>query len=513
MSTPNRPAVAAGGTRAALIGRGLRKDYPGTHALAWAPADELVVAAGEIHALVGENGAGKSTLMAIVAGLTAPSGGTLELAGEPYAPASIAEASRRGVGIVTQEAGLVGALTVAENFFIGRAAEDATAGVVRRRRAGAIVRQALAGFAPHVSPRALASALSLEDQKLVELARAVHFSPRLLLVDEMSAVLSGPRLARLFEVLREQRAAGVAVLYISHYLEEVRELCDRVTVLKDGRLVTTRDAAATSERELTTLMVGRETAEHLYRSDRVAHTGGDVVLRVERLTRPGAYRDVSFAVRRGEILGIGGLVGCGSDPLARTLFGALKPASGTMELGGAPYRPRSPREAIARRVAYVPPDRDAEGLLLRTPIAANVTLAVLPRLARLGLYAGVREPRLARTLIDELAIRCRGAADVPLNLSGGNRQKVVLAKWLLSEADLFLLHNPTRGIDVGAKAELYALMRRLAAEGAAVVLLSDELPELIGMSDRILLLRRGALAYEASREQAPSEEQLITHMV
>jgi ABC-type sugar transport system ATPase subunit len=497
----------------ALVLRGLRKHYPGTDALVWGPDDELAVRRGEIHALVGENGAGKSTLMAIVAGLVGPSSGSLQLAGESYSPGSVAGARRHGVEIVVQEPGLVGALTVTENFFLGREASDSTAGIVRPRRGREVVRSALASIAGHVSPRALASSLSLEDQKLVELARAVHFRPRVLLVDEMSACLSRHRLARLFDVLRAQRDAGVAVVYTSHYLEEVPQLCDRVTVLKDGRLVSTLDAGEIDEDKLTTLMVGRATVDHLYRGDQAAARGKDVVLRAEHLGLDGAYDEVTFEVRGGEILGIGGLVGCGSDPLARTLFGALRPDRGTMTLGGTPYRPRSPRQAIARRVAYVPPDRDREGLLLRLPIATNATLAVLPRLARAGVYPGRGEPRVVRRLIDQLGIRCRGASDLPLNLSGGNRQKVVLAKWLLTEADLFVLHNPTRGVDVGAKAEIYRLIQALAKQGAAVLLLSDELPELIGMSDRILVLRRGLLAHETSRDASPTEEQLITQMV
>jgi ABC-type sugar transport system ATPase subunit len=496
-----------------LVIRGLRKHYPGTDALVWGSADELGVRGGEIHGLVGENGAGKSTLMAIVAGLVDPSGGTLRLAGESYAPGSVAGARRHGVEIVVQEPGLVGALTVTENFFLGREAGDSTAGIVRPRRGRDLVRAALASIGEHVSPRALASSLSLEDQKLVELARAIHFRPRVLLVDEMSACLSRHRLTRLFELLRAQRDAGAAVVYTSHYLDEVPELCDRVTVLKDGRLVATLDADVAHEEQLTTLMVGRATVDHLYRSDEAARPSEDVVLRADGLGRNGAYSNVTFEVSRGEILGIGGIVGCGSDPLARTLFGALRPDRGTMTLGGTPYRPRSPRQAIARRVAYVPPDRDREGLILRLPIATNATLAALPRLARAGMYPGLGEPRVVRRLINQLAIRCRGAGDLPLNLSGGNRQKVVLAKWLLTEADLFILHNPTRGVDVGAKAEIYRLIEALARRGAAIVLLSDELPELIGMSDRILVVRRGRVAHETSRDAAPTEEQLITQMV
>jgi len=491
----------------------MRKEYPGTLALNWDEDDSLDIRGGEIHALVGENGAGKSTLLSLISGLQPASGGALELEGEPYVPSSVAAARSRGIEIVMQEPGLVGALTVAENFFLGRNAADTAAGIVLPGRGAEIVRRTLADVAPHVSPRTLAASLSLEDHKLVELARALHFAPRLLLVDEMSACLTRPALNLLFDALRAQRETGTAIVYISHYLEEIGELCDRVTVLKDGRLVDTLPVAEAEVDHLSTLMVGRATAGSLYRVDTTPQEAGEVLLAADRLTLEGAYRDVSFAARRGEILGIGGLLGCGSDELARTLFGQLRPDSGAMTVGGRTYSPSDPREAIGRRIAYVPPDRDREGLLLRIPISTNVTLATLPRLSRAGIYAGWGEQRLVGRLIQTLAIRASSVADIPLNLSGGNRQKVVLAKWLMSEADVFVMHNPTRGIDVGSKADLYALMERLAGEGAAIVLLSDELPELIGMSDRIMILRRGAVSHTVARDARPSEEQLITHMV
>lgn len=497
----------------ALYVRGLGKQYEGTQALRWGSAAELNVAGGEIHALVGENGAGKSTMMSILAGLCAPSAGAIQLAGNAYAPGNIAHAREHGVEIVLQEPGLISSLTVAENFFLGRTTADTTAGFVRGRRSRRQVQQALAAVAPHVSATAAVSSLSLEDQKMVELARAVFFSPTLLLIDEMTACLGQSAVRRLFAVLREQRHKGAAVLYISHYLEEVRELCDRVTVLRDGQLVATLPTADADDRTLTSLMVGRDIQATLYRSDETPRTGDRPVLAVDGLGLPDSYRDVSFEVRAGEILGIGGLVGCGSDPLARTLFGAMRSAAGSMTLDQAPYRPHSPRQAIRCGIAYVPPDRDREGLLLGLPIATNVTLPMLPQLATGGFYAGRREPGIAKDLISRLAIRCRGAQDLPRALSGGNRQKVVLAKWLLADPKVFILHNPTRGIDVGAKAEIYRLIDELATAGAAVLLISDELPELIGMSDRILIMRRGEITHRTARDIKPTADELITYMV
>ncbi|WP_448812229.1 sugar ABC transporter ATP-binding protein [Agromyces bauzanensis] len=491
---------------------GLAKDYDGIQALRWDADSRFDAAAGEIHAVVGENGAGKSTFMAILAGLVNPSAGRITLAGADYAPSSAAESRLLGVEIVLQEPGLIGALTITENFFLGRSA-DTRLGYVRRRRGAALVRAALSDIAPHVSSTALASSLSLEDQKLVEIARAIHFEPKVLLVDEMSACLSRPALDKLFQTLRRLSESGTAVLYISHYLEEVKELCDRVTVFRDGRLITTLPTSEVDERQLASLMVGRDYQSSLYRDDSSANRSDRTVLAVAGLTIPGEYEDVSLEVSRGEILGIGGLIGCGSDALARTLFGAMHARSGSMTLNGEPYAPHSPRQAIARGVAYVPPDRDREGLLLRAPIGLNVTLATLPRLAKAGLYSGRGEASLVGPLIAELSIRCRSETELPLTLSGGNRQKVVLAKWLLTEPDLLILHNPTRGIDVRAKAEIYRLVDELAAKGMAIVLISDELPELIGMSDRILMMRRGAISHETIRDLAPTEDELIAYMV
>lgn len=493
---------------------GSRKEYPGVVALQWRAGALLEIRRGEIHGIVGENGAGKSTLFSVVAGLQTLTAGSLALAGENYTPRSVAAARRSGVELVTQEPGLIGALTVAENFFLGRGAKDTTAEDRRSRRRGMeVARRALAAVAPHISPRTLAGTLSLAEQKLVELARAVYFAPRVLLVDEMSAVLDQAGLKTLFDVLRAQRELAVAVLYISHYLEEVGELCDRVSVLRDGQLVTTLPIEEASAERLSTLMVGRPIASDLYSGPPPREHAQGPLFEAHQLTVDGAFIDVSFNVARGEILGIGGLIGCGSATLARALFGQDRLSSGRMVLAGRAYAPSGPRAAIARRVAYVPPDREREGLLLRSSIGDKVILPSLPQLSRAGIYAGRSDKRRVSDLIDRLAVRCQGVGDVPQNLSGGNRQKVVLAKWLLRPVDLFILHNPTRGVDVGAKAELYALIRRLAEQGAAIILVADELPELVGMSSRIMILRRGQLSHEVEREQCPTEHELITHMV
>ncbi|MDQ4052729.1 MAG: sugar ABC transporter ATP-binding protein, partial [Actinomycetota bacterium] len=452
--------------------RGLQRHYPGVKALDWAADDELEVRAGTIHGLLGENGAGKSTMFAAIAGTTHLAGGSMELLGRPYRPRVITDARASSVELILQEPGLVPSLTVAENFLLGRGADsDARGGVLLPRRADRIARAALADIAPGVAPGARVDQLSLEDQKLVELARAVHWNPALLLVDELSACLGRSGLQVLHRVLDERRRAGTAVLYISHYLEEIETLCDTVTVLKDGRLVATLPAGA-DPAELTRLMVGRPPSELFpAREGRPAGLTSPT-LRVEHLYVEDEVHDLSLAVHPGEVVGVAGLIGCGSEVLGRVVFGDVRPDRGRMQVDGAVYDPRSPRQAIAHGVAYVPPNRDSEGLVLRAPIADNVLLPTLRTRARLGAYAGIGDSARVARLVKEIGVKCRNGSDLPIGLSGGNRQKVVLAKWLLRLPRLLVLHNPTRGIDVGAKSELYALVREIARAGTAVLLIS-----------------------------------------
>lgn len=495
---------------------GVTRRYPGVKALWMEPEERLDFTRGCVHALAGQNGAGKSTLVNLIAGIQRPSSGKMLLDGKPYAPATAAEARARGVDIVLQEPALIDTMTVEENLLLGRERSFAPFGVfippARRRLAAA----ALAPLPVKPELNANAGRLSLEQRKLIELARALSENPRILVMDEVTASVSESGVQQIRELLRRFASEGRLVIYISHHLDEIFESCDRVTILKDGRIVKTLNARATNRKELELLMVGEEIAT---RSERQAASSERVVLSVDRLSLKGKFDNVSFAVRRGQVVGLGGLMDSGADALAQTMFGALQPTGGSLTLDGRKVRFRDPNDAIAHGVAFVPSDRDREGLILASPIAKNMVLAALAKIAlrvvnwATGFIDPGRGNRVARDLIQRLRIRSRGPGDLPLNLSGGNRQKVVLAKWLLRDNKLLVLHNPTRGVDVGGYSDIHALIGELADKGAAVVVISDSLSELIQLSDEILIMRRGVISGRFTRQDRPSEKQLIDYMV
>lgn len=500
-------------TGAALRLAGVTKQYPGTVAVSLDAAAPLEFKLGQIHALVGENGAGKSTLVSIIAGVQRPTAGQMTLFGDPYAPRDVVDARGRGVDIVVQEPGLVDSMTVEENLVLGREQLYAPWVAFNPRRRRKLAQLALAKLPRPLNPSLTARELPMEDQKLVELARALSLNPRVLIVDEMSASLSKRGVRDLFAMLREFVGEQNLVIYISHHLEEVFELCDSVTVMKDGNVVRTLPVASTNEDELSTMMVGRATRKVMYRDGTGSVAHGDVVLRVRGLSVKDRFKDVDLELRRGEIIGIGGLVNCGSEALALALFGALTTTGGSVELTGRTVNVRTPRHAIRGGIGYVPGDRDRDGLILNVSIEKNVALASLPWLAKVGLLAPGLEGRVARRFIKDFKIACQGPNQQPLHLSGGNRQKVVLAKWLVRPNTVLILHNPTRGVDVGGKAEINTIVSDLAKRGLAIILISDDLPELIGMSDSIIIMRRGEISWRTSRSARPTEEELIAKML
>jgi rhamnose transport system ATP-binding protein len=457
---------------------------------------------GEVHALVGENGAGKSTLVKILAGVHQPDSGTIWLDGEETTIHGPAQSRALGLAVVHQEPRLFPDLTVAENVFIGHAPRG-TFGVdwgAMRRDAKAI----FDGLGVRMDVGAVVRGLSMADQQLIEIAKALSFDARVLILDEPTASLSAHEVERLFAIVRQTRDRGVAVLFVSHRLEEVFDLCDRATVFRDGRHVITAATSALTTADLVRHMVGRTVS--LF--PKVESSIGEVLLEVRHLSRETTFRDVSFSVRAGEIVGMAGLVGAGRTEVARVLFGIDRPADGEVLLDGRPVTFDSPSAAMRAGIAYVPEDRHQDGLVLDFSIASNVSLPILPRLFP-GLFVrGPAERITASRYVDQLQIRTTGVGQQVAALSGGNQQKVVLAKWLATEPRILILDEPTRGIDIGAKVEVHRIISELAASGLGILLISSDLPEVLAMSDRILVMHEGLITAEIERADA-SEERVM----
>ncbi|RIY00076.1 sugar ABC transporter ATP-binding protein [Aureimonas flava] len=459
--------------------------------------------AGEVHAIIGENGAGKSTLMKILAGHLRPSGGRLLLKGEPVRFSGPAEAERRGVVLVHQEILLAPDLTVAQNIHLGR---ELRRGLVLDDRAmDASAAAALAGLGASIDPRARVGALSIAQRQLVQIARALLVPHDVVIFDEPTASLTPHETESLLRVIAAIRARGVGVLYISHRLPEVERLADRVTVLRDGRRVATREAGELRPADMARLMVGRDVAK-LY-PDRVPPPVGAPILRVEAMRVPGHVRSAAFAVSRGEILGFAGLVGAGRTELMEGVLG-LRPAEGRVFLDGAPVRFRDARDSLDAGIVYLSEDRKGKGLLLGQTLRTNLTLAALDRFASGPLLRPAREDAALTRAIGDFDIRARRRDLLAGQLSGGNQQKLLLAKMMLLDPRVVVVDEPTRGIDIGTKQQIYRFLAGLAGEGRAVIVISSEMPELIGLCDRILVMREGALAGELSGE-AMTERNMV----
>ncbi|HEX3429208.1 MAG TPA: sugar ABC transporter ATP-binding protein [Candidatus Limnocylindrales bacterium] len=493
-TTPSTPAGAIV-PRAELVG--ISKRFGATQALDQVSLDLLP---GEVHALVGENGAGKSTLVKILAGIHQPDSGTILLDGAPIQINGPARARALRIAVVHQEPRLFPDLTVAENVFIGHAPSGRVGTIdwrATRRAAEALFHE----LDVQLDVGAPVRGLSMADQQLIEIAKSLSLEARVLILDEPTASLSAHEVARLFAIVRRLRDRGVAILFVSHRLDEVFELCDRATVFRDGRHVTTRPTKELTTADLIRLMVGR--AVSLF--PKVETPMGDVLLEVDGLTRTGAFRDVRFSVRAGEILGFAGLVGAGRTEIARVLFGIDRRDGGTIRLGGKAVDFASPSAAMHAGIAYVPEDRHQEGLVLDFSIAQNVTLPILQRLFPRFLVRPSAERRVAREFTEQLNVRMTGVDQLVGALSGGNQQKVVLAKWLASKPRVLILDEPTRGIDIGAKVEVHRIVSELAASGLAVILISSDLPEVLAMSDRILVLHEGLVTAEIPHSRATEE--------
>lgn len=459
---------------------------------------DLQLFGGEVLALTGENGAGKSTLSKIVGGLERPGAGSLELLGRPYAPGSRREAEALGVRMVMQELNLPPTLSVAENLFLHDLPRRA--GWIDRRRLRAAAREAMAQVGLEaIDPDTLVGDLGIGHQQMVEIARNLIGDCRLLILDEPTAMLTAREVDMLFEQVERLRERGVAIVYISHRLEELARISQRIAVLRDGRLVCVEPIERYDADQLVTLMVGRELGE---RFDLGTRQIGAPLLRVERLSRRGKVHEVSFEVRAGEIFGISGLIGSGRTELLRLIYGADRADGGQVLLGDPPQRLslRSPADSVRQGVALITEDRKGEGLLLDQSISANLALGNLPALARHGVIDRRREEALARRQVEALRVRCADTAQAVGELSGGNQQKVVIGRWLERDCQVLLFDEPTRGIDVGAKFDIYALLAELTRRGKALVVVSSDLRELMLICDRIGVLSAGRMVDTFERD-------------
>jgi ABC-type sugar transport system ATPase subunit len=476
------------------------KGFPGVKALSDV---HFEVFPGEVHALLGENGAGKSTLIKITSGVYRPDAGTIRVQGQERNFANPREAQMAGIATIYQELSLYPELTVAENIFMGHAPRTRFGaldwGQMRER-----AHEILASLNIHdMDVGRKVGTMSVGNRQRVEIAKALSVNARVLIMDEPTAALTEADVERLFDIVRLLRDRGVGIIYISHRLQEVFELADRVTVLRDGQYVGTKDVADVTENDLITMMVGR-TIDDLF--PKLPASIGATVLEVRGLNRRPNTRDVSFTLRAGEIVGLAGLVGSGRSEVAQTIFGFSPAESGQILLDGKPVHIRHPGDAMNHGIAYVPEDRGTQGLVRQMRVRENVSMAVLRQISTRSFIRRGEERSLAHTTVDKLRVRTYGIEQIVGRLSGGNQQKIVVGKWLAAAPRILIMDEPTRGIDVGAKAEIHRLMSELAQQGMAVLMISSELPEVLGMSDRILVMREGRIVAEYSRSEATQEK-------
>jgi ABC-type sugar transport system ATPase subunit len=484
-------------TQAVIEMRGIHKRFPGVQALTDVNLD---LRRGEVHAIVGENGAGKSTLMKILAGVYRPDAGEVLLRGQAVHFTGPREALRAGISTIHQELNLIPNLSVAENIMLTR--EPVRGRLVDDRALIEQATSALRDLEIDLNPRALIEDLTVAKRQMVEIARAVSLEADVVIMDEPTSSITERETDVLFALIARLKRKGVAILYISHRMEEIFSLADRVTVLRDGHLVATRDIGDVTPGGLISMMVGRE-LKSLYPTTRGVI--GPPLLEVRDLKLKGADHTVSFTLHRGEILGFAGLVGAGRTEVMRAIFGADATLGGEILLEGQPIRVSSPADAIRRGLAFVTEDRKLQGLVLGMNVRENASMVALPGLARSGFIDARAEMQLAKDAIPRFDIRTPSTEQEVVNLSGGNQQKLVLAKWLAVKPKLLILDEPTRGIDVAAKAEIHNLIARLAAEGIGILLVSSELPEVLGMADRILVMREGRIVGEFDRAHATQE--------
>ena len=482
--------------------RGIDKSFGSNQVLKQAG---FTLESGEVHALMGENGAGKSTLMKILTGVYTKDAGTVLVDGTEVNYKNPQEAEKAGIVFIYQELNVMFDLTVEENLFMGKEIHGKF-GICDKKAMQKKAQVALNTLGVNISPKTVMSELSVGQQQMVEICKALMADAKVIIMDEPTAALTQSETVALFKVIESLRKKGVSMVYISHRMEEIFELCDRITVLRDGSYIGVKSIPETNMNEIVKMMIGREIGER-YPSRDVKI--GKEVLKVKGLTRKGTFHDVSFSVRAGEVLGVSGLMGAGRTEIMQAIFGNLSYESGTIEIYGRDVKISNPRQAMEHGIGFITEDRKTEGLMLNKSIRENISLCNLGRISKSFVVSKEAEKDMVGEAIKELHIKCFGPFHECNNLSGGNQQKVVLAKWILTNPKILILDEPTRGVDIGAKKEIYSIINKLAAQGVAIIMVSSELPEVLGMSDNIMVVREGEVRGIISYEEA-NQERVMT---
>ena len=465
----------------------------------------FVLADGEVHALMGENGAGKSTLMKILTGVYTKDAGTIYVDGREVNYKNLQEAEKAGIVFIHQELNVLYDLTVEESLFIGKEIKGKF-GFCNQKAMRKKAKEALGRLGVHISPAEVMSNLSVGQQQMIEICKALMVDAKVIIMDEPTAALTQSETLVLFDVIRSLKKQGISIVYISHRMEEIFELCDRISVLRDGTYIGTKNIPETNMNEIVKMMIGREIGERYpVRNCKI----GDTVLKVKDLTSSGVFHNVSFEVKAGEVLGVSGLMGAGRTEIMQAIFGNLHCDSGSIEINGKEVHIKSPIQAMKCGIGFITEDRKVEGLMLEESIEKNIALANLPRVSNHHVMDRKKEDDLVKKGIEELHIKCFGPDHECNNLSGGNQQKVVFAKWIYTDPKILILDEPTRGVDIGAKKEIYTIINELAAKGVAIIMVSSELPEVLGMSDRIMVVREGEVRGIIGREEA-NQENIMT---
>ena len=482
--------------------RGIDKSFGSNQVLKQAG---FTLESGEVHALMGENGAGKSTLMKILTGVYTKDAGTVLVDGKEVNYKNPQEAEKAGIVFIYQELNVMFDLTVEENLFMGKEIHGKF-GICDKKAMQKKAQEALNILGVNISPKTVMAELSVGQQQMVEICKALMADAKVIIMDEPTAALTQSETVALFKVIESLRKKGVSMVYISHRMEEIFELCDRITVLRDGSYIGVKNIPETNMNEIVKMMIGREIGER-YPSRNVKI--GKEVLKVKELTRKGTFQDVNFSVRAGEVLGVSGLMGAGRTEIMQAIFGNLSYESGTIEIDGKEVKISNPRQAMEHGIGFITEDRKTEGLMLDKSIRENISLCNLRRISKSSVISREAEKNMVAEAIKDLHIKCFGSYHECNNLSGGNQQKVVLAKWILTNPKILILDEPTRGVDIGAKKEIYSIINKLAAQGVAIIMVSSELPEVLGMSDNIMVVREGEVRGIISYEEA-NQERVMT---